>query len=56
MSSRVFGTGHGHIKDPIPLVEKSRTSSPGGRFPPSFIHQLIIITGLSISYVCMFSA
>ena len=37
----------GHIKDPVPLVEKSRGLSPGGRFPPSFIHQVIIITGLN---------
>ena len=34
-------------KDPVPLVEKSRGLSPGGRFPPSFIHQVIIITGLN---------
>ena len=31
----------------MPLVEKSRGLSPGGRFPPSFIHQVIIITGLN---------
>ena len=36
----------GHIKDPVPLIEKRRGLSPGGRFPPSFIHQVIIITGL----------
>ena len=36
---------HG-IKDPVPLTEKSRRLSPGGRFPPSFIHQVITITGL----------
>ena len=41
----VYATGH--IKDPVPLVEKSRGLSPGGRFPPSFIHQVIIITGLN---------
>ena len=37
------------VKDhvPVPLVEKSRGLSPGGRFPPSFIHQVIIITGLN---------
>ena len=29
----------GHIKDPVPLVEKSRASCPGGRFPPSFIRR-----------------
>ena len=45
MSSLVYATGH--IKDPVPLVEKSRGLSPGGRFPPSFIHQVIIITGLN---------
>ena len=28
----------GHIKDPVPLIEKRRGLSPGGRFPPSFIH------------------
>ena len=27
------------IKDPVPLIEKGRGLSPGGRFPPSFIHQ-----------------
>ena len=26
------------------LVKKSRASCPGGTFPPSFIHQVIIIT------------
>ena len=45
MSSLVYATGH--IKDPVPLVEKRRGLSPGGRFPPSFIHQVIIITGLN---------
>ena len=45
MSSRVCATGH--IKDPVPLIEKSRTSCPGGRCPPSFIHQVIIITGVN---------
>ena len=38
MSSLVYATGH--IKDPVPLVEKSRGLSPGGRFPPCFIHQV----------------
>ena len=42
MSSRVCATGH--VKDPVPLIEKSRASYPGGRFPPSFIYQVIIIT------------
>ena len=32
---------------PVPLVEKSRASCPGGRFPPSFINQVIIITRLN---------
>ena len=45
----------GHIKDPMPLIEKRRGLSPGGRFPPSFIHQVIIITGLNKLYNCMFS-
>ena len=48
MSSRVCVTGH--IKDPVSLIEKSRLLCPGGRFPPSFIHQviiIIIITGLN---------
>ena len=41
----------GHIKDPVPLIEKRRGLSPGGRFPPSFIHQVIIITGLNKLYI-----
>ena len=45
MSSRVWATAH--IKDPMPLVEKSRASCLGGRLAPSFIHQVIIITGLN---------
>ena len=50
---RVCATGH--IKNPVPLVEKSRASYPGGRFPLSFIHQvIIIITGLQKLYDCMF--
>ena len=52
MSSRVYATGH--IKDPVPLIEKRRGLSPGGRFPPSFI-QVILITRLNKLYVCMFS-
>ena len=51
MSSLVYATGH--IKDPVPLIEKGL--SPGGRFPPSFIHQVIMITGLNKLYNCMFS-
>ena len=38
MSSRVCGAGY--IKDPVPLVEKSRVSCHCKRFPPSFIHQV----------------
>ena len=53
MSSLVYATGH--IKDPVPLIAKRRGLSPGGRFPPSFIHQIIIITGLDKLYNCMFS-
>ena len=53
MYSRVYATGH--IKDLVPLIEKRRGLSPGGRFPPSFIHQLIIITRLNKLYNCMFS-
>ena len=45
MSSLVYVTGH--IKDPVPLIAKRRGLSPGGRFPPSFIHQVILITGLN---------
>ena len=53
MSSLVYAIGH--IKDPVPLIEQRRGLSPGGRFPPSFIHQVIIITGLNKLYNCMFS-
>ena len=53
MSIRVCATGH--IKDPVSLIEKSRASCPGGRFPPSFIHQVIIITRLNYLYDSMFS-
>ena len=45
MSSLVYATGH--IKDPVPLIAKRRGLSPGGRFPPSFIHLVIIIAGLN---------
>ena len=48
MSSRVCAIGH--ITDPVPLIEKRRGLSPGGRFPPSFIHQVIITTGLNKLY------
>ena len=41
-----------HIKDVVPLMGKSRASCPGGRFPHSFIHQVIIITRLSKLYYC----
>ena len=46
----------GHIKDPVPLINKRRGLSPGGRFPPSFIHQVIIITGLNKIFNCMVSS
>ena len=52
MSSLVYVTGH--IKDCAQLIEKRRGLSPGGRFPPSFIHQVIIITELNKLYNCMF--
>ena len=45
MSSRVCATVH--IKDHIPLNVKSMACCPGGRFHPSFIHQVIVITGLN---------
>ena len=53
MSSCVCATGH--IKDPVPLLEKSRASCPNGRFASSFIHQVIIITWLNKLYDRMFS-
>ena len=56
MSSLVYATGH--IEDPVPPIEKRRGMSPCGRFPPSFIYQVIIITGLNKLYnnnYCMFS-
>ena len=42
----IRGCATGHIKDPLPLVKKSRASCTGARFPPSFIYQEII-TGLN---------
>ena len=50
MSSRVYVTRH--IRDPVPLIEKSRASCPSGRFPLSFIHHVIIITKLNKLYDC----
>ena len=47
------GCATGHIEDP--LIEKSMASCPGGRFPPSFIYQVIIISGLNKLYDCMLS-
>ena len=35
------------MKDRVPLIEKSRASYPGSRFPPGFIYQAIITTGLN---------
>ena len=37
--------------DPLSLIENRRASCPGGRFPSSFIHQVIIITGLNNLYM-----
>ena len=46
MSSLVYATGH--VKYLVRWdIEKRWGLSPGGRFPPSFIHQVIIITGLN---------
>ena len=53
MSSRACTTGH--IKDPVPLIEKRRGLSPSGWFPPGIIHRVIIITGLNKLYDCMIS-
>ena len=39
-------------KNPLPLIEKSGVSCPGGRFSPSFIHQVINLTGLNKLYDC----
>ena len=62
MSSRACATGHivYYIKDPVPRIEKRRELSPGGRFPPGFIHRVFIVTGLNKLYkiyniYCMFS-
>ena len=52
MSSLVYATGH--IKDPVPLIEKRMGLSPGGRFPPSFIHLVIFITGLNKLYKMLY--
>ena len=46
-ANRVYGSGH--IKDHVPL-KKSRALCPSGRFRPSFIHQVIIITRLTKLY------
>ena len=35
--------------------QKEKELSPGGQFPLSFIHQVIIITGLNKLYNCIFS-
>ena len=53
MSTCVCVTGH--VKDPVPLIEKSRAPCPSGRFPPSFIRQVIITTGLVLSYMTVCS-
>ena len=41
---------HTYIKEP--LIGNSRASCPDGRCPPSFIHQVIIITGLNNGLRC----
>ena len=41
------GEAHTHLSGERLLQHKRRGLSPGGRFPPSFIHQVIIITGLN---------
>ena len=51
MSSLVCATGL--ITDPVPLIDKSGASCPDGRFPLTFIHQVIIITGLNELHDCM---
>ena len=38
-----------HTTDPVPLIEESRALCPGGSIPYSFIHQVIIITGLNMT-------
>ena len=48
MSNR--GCAIGHKTDSVLLIEKSKASCPCGRFLPSFIHQVIIITGLNKLY------
>ena len=53
MSSRVCATGY--IRDTVPLIEKSMASFSGGRFPPSYIYQVIIITGLRKLYTTVCS-
>ena len=40
MSSLVYATGN--IKDPVPLIEKRRGLSPGGRFPPIVLYVLAL--------------
>ena len=52
MSSR--GCATGHIKEPVPLLEKSKVSCPSGRFPPNLIHK-VIISRLNKLYDFMFS-
>ena len=46
MSSLAYATGH--IKDPVPLIEKRMGLSPGGRFHSSSNHH-------RTEYDCMFS-
>ena len=53
MSSRACATGD--IKGLVPLIEERRGLSPGGQFPPGFIHRVNIITGLNELCNCMFT-
>ena len=48
---RVYATGH--IQDPVSLIEKRRRLKGWSVSSYSFIHQVIIITGLNkLSYIC----
>ena len=42
MPSHVYATGY--VKYPVPLVKKSRASCRGGRFPLSYIQQVVSMT------------
>ena len=51
MSSHVCAIGH--IKDPVPLFKKSTALCPDGGFLLSFVHQVIVITGLTLYVVTL---